>query len=50
MRITHRETGAPVVEFADPLKTRLETEGVSVHVSITDEKSVVAAFAVAEKI
>ena len=49
MRITHRETGAPVVEFADPLKTRLETEGVTVHVSITDEKSVVAAFAVAEK-
>ena len=50
MRITHRETGAPVVAFADPLKTRLEMEGVSVHVSITDEKSVVAAFAVAEKI
>ena len=50
MRIAHRESGAPVVEFAEPLKSRLEAEGVTVHVSITDEKSVVAAFAVAEKI
>ena len=49
MRIGHHDSGAPVVEFADPLKSRLEAEGVTVHVSITDEKSVVAAFAVAEK-
>ena len=39
----------------DGVDTRIQvslwaTEGVTVHVSITDEKSVVAAFAVAEKI
>lgn len=49
MMVTHRETGAPVVEFVEPLKSRLEQEKIRVHVSITDEKSVVAAFAVAER-
>lgn len=48
MMIVHRETGAPIVEFVEPLKKRLEKEKIHVHVSITDEKSVVAAFAVAE--
>lgn len=50
MIITHLESGAPTVSFADPLKHRLGEEGIRVHVSITDEKNVVAAFAVAEKI
>ena len=35
--------------FKDPLKEHLMQEGLFVHVSITDEKSVVAAFAVAEQ-
>lgn len=49
MEVMHNAKGAPLVLFKDPLKERLMQEGLFVHVSITDEKSVVAAFAVAEQ-
>ncbi len=49
MEILHTASGAPMVLFKGNLKDRLQEEGIFVHVSITDEKSVVAAFAVAEK-
>ena len=45
----HNGEGAPLMLFKDPLKERLMQEGIFVHVSITDEKNVVAAFAVAEQ-
>ena len=48
MIIGHRDSGAPTVCFAEPLAERLSRESITVHVSITDEKNVVAAFAVAE--
>lgn len=49
MEVMHNAKGAPLMLFKDPLKERLMQEGLFVHVSITDEKSVVAAFAVAEQ-
>ncbi len=48
MEILHTAAGAPTVVFNGDLKARLESQGIYVHVSITDEKNVVAAFAVAE--
>lgn len=49
MEILHNSSGAPIAVFKGELKNRLQEEGILVHISITDEKSVVAAFAVAEK-
>ena len=49
MEVMHNGEGAPLMLFKDPLKERLMQEGIFVHVSITDEKNVVAAFAVAEQ-
>ena len=49
IEIGHMVSGAPVVSFHSPLKERLAEQGIVMHVSLTDEKSVVAAFAVAEK-
>lgn len=49
MEVMHNADGAPLMLFKDPLKERLMQEGIFVHVSITDEKNVVAAFAVAEQ-
>lgn len=49
MEILHNASGAPIAIFKGDLKNRLQEEGIFVHISITDEKSVVAAFAVAEK-
>lgn len=49
MEVMHNAKGAPLMLFKDPLRARLMQEGLFVHVSITDEKSVVAAFAVAEQ-
>ena len=49
MEVMHNAKGAPLMLFKDPLRERLMQEGLFVHVSITDEKSVVAAFAVAEQ-
>lgn len=49
MQIMHNDKGAPQTVFLSPLRDRLAQEGIFVHISITDEKSVVAAFAVAEQ-
>lgn len=49
MEVMHNAKGAPLMIFNDPLKERLMQQGLFVHVSITDEKNVVAAFAVAEQ-
>ena len=49
MEVMHNAKGAPLMIFNDPLKERLMQQGLFVHVSITDEKKVVAAFAVAEQ-
>ena len=49
MSIMHNDKGAPVAVFNGELKSRLQDEGIYVHISITDEKTVAAAFAVAEK-
>lgn len=49
MQIMHNDKGAPQMDFLSPLRDRLAQEGIFVHISITDEKSVVAAFAVAEQ-
>lgn len=49
MEVMHNAKGAPLMLFNDPLKERLMQQGLFVHVSITDEKNVVAAFAVAEQ-
>ena len=49
MDVMHNAKGAPLMIFNDPLKERLMQQGLFVHVSITDEKNVVAAFAVAEQ-
>ena len=49
MEVMHNDKGAPLMLFKNSLKERLMSEGLFVHVSITDEKSVVAAFAVAEQ-
>ncbi len=49
MEILHNASGAPMVLFKGELKDRLQEEGIFVHISITDERNVVAAFAVAEK-
>ena len=35
--------------FCNALRERLMKEGIFVHISITDEKTMVAAFAVAEQ-
>lgn len=48
IQIGHMVSGAPVVSFLSPLKERMAEQGIRMHVSLTDEKSVVAAFAVAE--
>ena len=49
MEILHNASGAPMVLFKGELKDRLQEEGIFVHISITDERNVVVAFAVAEK-
>lgn len=49
MQIMHNDMGAPLIVFLSPLRDRLAQEGIFVHISITDEKNVVAAFAVAEQ-
>lgn len=49
MEVMHNAKGAPLMIFNAPLKERLMQQGLFVHVSITDEKNVVAAFAVAEQ-
>lgn len=49
MEVMHNAKGAPLMIFNDSLKERLMKQGLFVHVSITDEKNVVAAFAVAEQ-
>ncbi|HIU36837.1 MAG TPA: holo-ACP synthase [Candidatus Aphodousia faecigallinarum] len=49
MEVMHNAKGAPLMIFNEPLKERLMQQGLFVHVSITDEKNVVAAFAVAEQ-
>lgn len=49
MEVMHNAKGAPIMIFKDPLKERLMQEGLFVHISITDEKTMVAAFAVAEQ-
>ncbi len=49
MQIMHNDKGAPQMVFLSSLRDRLAQEGIFVHISITDEKSVVAAFAVAEQ-
>lgn len=49
MEVMHNAKGAPIMLFKDPLKERLMQEGLFVHISITDEKTMVAAFAVAEQ-
>ena len=49
MTIMHTQSGAPMAVFSDALKERLQREGIFVHITITDEKTVAAAFAVAEQ-
>ena len=49
MTIMHTQSGAPMAVFSDRLKERLQREGIFVHITITDEKTVAAAFAVAEQ-
>ena len=49
MTIMHTQSGAPMAVFSDALKERLQQEGIFVHITITDEKTVAAAFAVAEQ-
>ena len=49
MAIMHTQSGAPMAVFSDSLKERLQREGIFVHITITDEKTVAAAFAVAEQ-
>ena len=49
MTIMHTQSGAPMAVFSDALKERLQREGIFVHITITDEKTVAAAVAVAEQ-
>ena len=49
MEVMHNTKGAPLMLFCNALRERLMKEGIFVHISITDEKMMVAAFAVAEQ-
>lgn len=49
MEVMHNTKGAPLMFFCNALRERLMKEGIFVHISITDEKTMVAAFAVAEQ-
>lgn len=49
MEVMHNTKGAPLMLFCNALRERLMKEGIFVHISITDEKTMVAAFAVAEQ-
>lgn len=49
MTIMHTQNGAPMAVFSASLKERLQSQGIFVHITITDEKTVAAAFAVAEQ-
>lgn len=49
MEVMHNTKGAPQMLFRNALRERLMKEGIFVHISITDEKTMVAAFAVAEQ-
>lgn len=49
MEVMHNAKGAPLMLFRNALGERLMNEGIFVHISITDEKTMVAAFAVAEQ-
>ncbi len=49
MEVMHNTKGAPQMLFRNALRERLMNEGIFVHISITDEKTMVAAFAVAEQ-
>lgn len=49
MEVMHNTKGAPLMLFCNALRERLMKEGIFVHISITDEKTMVAVFAVAEQ-
>ncbi len=47
--VTHDELGKPGYVCAEPLESLLKTRMLSVHLSISDEKEYVLAFAIMEK-
>ena len=49
LEVMHNAKGAPMMLFCNAVRERLMKDGKFVHISITDEKTMLAAFAVAEQ-